>query len=585
MPNPGNFQAGIHTASFWDEYMEKQITASVIADYSRPKESLNGLWQYGIDQYDTCLRNKWYLEHNHDESGRALPLDYSFDDWKTITVPSCWNLHSEKLFLYEGSVVYTRRFAYDAGDGRVFLKFAGANYRTLVFLNKNYLGMHQGGSTPFYVEITDVIKSQNRLLVVVNNTRRPSNVPMDNTDWFNYGGLYREVELVRVPSTFIRSFTVGLSGESLLATVQIDGDDADGVAILRLPELNIEAEIPIIGGTGHITIPAEPKLWSPASPKLYDVQLEYGADTLADRIGFRDIRIAGREILLNGEKIFLKGVCAHEESLAHGKAVTPAEIRESFALAKEMGCNFLRLAHYPHAESAARIADEVGLLLWEEIPVYWAIEFENPATYADAENQLGELITRDINRASVIIWSVGNENSDSDARFSFMSRLVEKAKALDDTRLVAAACLADHEKLLINDRLAEKIDVIGINEYYGWYDPDFSKLPRLFANSDPQKPVIISEFGADTVAGFHADKSVRYAEEFQLDVYERQIATLSKIEYIKGITPWILFDFRCPRRLHARQDFYNLKGLLSADKKHKKLAFYAMKEFYMSEWV
>jgi beta-glucuronidase len=488
----------------------------------------------------------------------------------------------------------------------VFLKFAGANYRTLVFLNKQYLGMHQGGSTPFFVEITDVIESENRLLVVVNNTRRPSNVPMDNTDWFNYGGIYREVELLRVPKTFIREFAVGLTGllrfarndetvtslrakrsnpendkpPYIFARVRIDGAEAEGNATLRIPELAIEASIAIKDGVGCIATPAAPELWSPANPKLYEVILEYGADSLTEKIGFRSIHVEGREIFLNGEKIFLKGVCAHEESVEHGKSVTSAEIRENYALAKEMGCNFLRLAHYPHAEAAARIADEVGLLLWEEIPVYWAIDFANPATYADAENQLVELITRDINRASVIIWSVGNENSDSEERFSFMSRLVEKARSLDATRLVSAACLADHEKLLINDRLAEKIDVIGINEYYGWYDPDFSKLPKLFANSDPQKPVIISEFGADTKAGFHADKSVMYSEEFQLDVYEKQIATLSKIDYIKGITPWILFDFRCPRRLNVVQDYYNLKGLLSADKKQKKLAFGAMKEFY-----
>jgi len=243
----------------------------------------------------------------------------------------------------------------------------------------------------------------------------------------------------------------------------------------------------------------------------------------------------------------------------------------------------MRLAHYPHTELAARIADEVGILLWEEIPVYWAIEFQRPDTYFNAENQLTELITRDINRASVIIWSVGNENPDTDSRFEFMGKLTDKARELDKTRLITAACLVDNNALVIADRLAEKLDVIGINEYYGWYDPDFSKLPKVFENSNPSKPVIISEFGADCKAGFIEPLGTRddmLSEKFQLDVYEKQIETLSGIEYIKGMSPWIFYDFRCPRRLHFMQGYYNIKGLLSADKTYRKLAFYAMQGFY-----
>ncbi|MDR0221569.1 MAG: glycoside hydrolase family 2 [Lachnospiraceae bacterium] len=610
---PANFQPGIHTPDFWDEYMAKQIRASALADCSRPKESLGGQWHYGIDQYDTCLRNKWYLEQTHDENGRPLPQDASFDEWETMVVPSCWNMHSEKLFLYEGSVVYTRRFAYERGGAmwtshpttdnsssegnggneensdlseRVFLKFGGANYRTLVFLNQTYLGLHQGGSTPFYIEITDVIKSANRLLVVVNNTRRRESVPMDNTDWFNYGGLYRDVELLRLPLVFIRSFSIGLipdnscySSPHIFVETRIDGA-LTGIATLRIPELNIAAEIPIADGSGRIELAADPELWSPEHPRLYEVSLGLNDDLISDRVGFRTIRTAGNDILLNGNSCYLKGVSLHEDSAAHGKAVTEAEIRASYALAKELGANFIRLAHYPHAEAAARIADEVGLLLWEEIPVYWAIDFGNPATYADAENQLGELITRDINRASVIIWSVGNENPDTDERLSFMGGLAERARELDGTRLVAAACLVDHERLVISDRLAARLDIIGINEYYGWYDPDFVKLPLLFENSAPEKPVVISEFGADAKAGYRGGRDEMYTEDFQLDVYEKQIETLSRIDYVRGISPWIFIDFRCPRRLHPRQGYYNIKGLVAADRKYRKLAYYALQEYY-----
>jgi beta-glucuronidase len=577
MKKPKNFQEGIHSTDFWDFYKSKLLKNSVIADYSRKKETLNGQWHYGIDQYDTCLRNKWWCEHEYDKDNRALPLDYSFDNWETVNIPCCWNLQAEKLFLYEGGMVYTRKFSHVKNENeRVFIKFGGVNYRAEVFVNKTFMGMHEGGSTAFYVEVTDVLQADNRIIVAVNNTRRPEGIPMDNTDWFNYGGIYRDVEIIRVPKAFIKSFQVGLD----FAEVKIDGAES-GTAVLKIPELNITSEIKITNGTGNCQLSiVNCQLWCLENPKLYEVEILFGEDKITDKIGFRDIQVKEREILLNGKPIFLKGICTHEESVINGRAVTPDEIRENYTIAKEMNCNFMRLAHYPHSENAARIADEMGILLWEEIPVYWAIEFNHPETYENAENQLTELITRDINRASVIIWSVGNENPDTDERYEFMGRLTDKTRELDKTRLITAACLVDNNALIIADRLAEKLDIIGINEYYGWYDPDFSKLPKVFENSNPSKPVIISEFGADCKAGFFGSKDEMFSEEFQLDVYEKQIETLSKIEYIKGISPWIFYDFRCPRRLHYMQDYYNIKGLLSADKKHRKLAFYAMQKFY-----
>jgi beta-glucuronidase len=161
-----------------------------------------------------------------------------------------------------------------------------------------------------------------------------------------------------------------------------------------------------------------------------------------------------------------------------------------------------------------------------------------------------------------------------------MSNLVNKARELDSTRMISAACLVDLKKLCIADRLADVIDIIGLNEYFGWYEPDFTKLIKIFENSKPDKPVIISEFGADARAGARGSMDDLYTEDRQLKIYRDQIETLSKISYVKGISPWILFDFRCPRRLHTMQHYYNLKGLLSADKSYKKPAFYLMKEFY-----
>ena len=586
MENTGNFQENIHLVSFEDQYRAKLIQNSQIADYGRKKESLNGTWNYAVDQYDTCLRAKWWEEIYESPTGLQYPMDFSFDTWDTIKVPAVWNLQEEKLLLYEGTVVYTRRFKYtNHGEDRVFIKIGAANYQAAVFVNQKFMGTHLGGDTPFFVDVTGVLENDNRILIAVNNTRRRTNVPCENTDWFNYGGIYRDVEILRLPKEFIQDFKIALTPNNhkqITASVAISGAST-GTAKLTIPELGVSTDIEVKDGKGITAINATPELWDVDNPKLYNVEVRFNKDKLADRAGFRDIKAEGENIYLNGKKLFLRGVCAHEDSIPNGRAMSEYEIRENYRLAKEMNCNFMRLAHYPHTGLASQIADEMGILLWEEIPVYWAIEFSNQATYKDAENQLTELINRDYNRASVIVWSVGNENADTDDRLTFMSNLAKTARSIDPTRLVSAACLIDHHAHIISDRLCEYVDIIGINEYYGWYNPDFSELLKVFANSDPKKPVVITEFGACAMPKARGTRDDLFTEDKQLHVFEQQIeAFKSGPSYISGICPWIFFDFRCPRRTNVLQGYYNRKGLLSPDKAHKKLAFYAMQEYYAS---
>jgi beta-glucuronidase len=582
-----NFVDSIHNESYEAPYLSKPITSeSMIYDAGRQKESLNGYWNFGIDQYDSCLRAKWYEEQYTDEEGRYHPIDFSFDLWERVPVPACWNMLDDKYFLYEGSAVYTRTFLYrNQKEERVFLKFGAVSYDAKVFLNKQYLGCHQGGSTPFYIEVTGLLQEQNRIVVVANNTRRRTNIPCEITDWFNYGGIYRDVELIRLPATFMKSMSIGLVPDGTLSNIQVeletDGPQMEGEATLTIQELGINLPVALRDGRGYASFQANPELWCPENPKLYDVKVTYGEDSVRERIGFREIRVHGQQIFLNGQPIFLKGISAHEESVWNGKAMTDEEIVENFTLAKQLNCNFMRLAHYPHTERAAQIADELGIMLWEEIPVYWSIEFENPDVYRNAENQLTELIQRDRNRASVIVWSVGNENPDTEPRLAFMSALARKAKELDPSRLVSAACMLDHVNHIISDRLAAYLDVIGANQYYGWYQTDFNNLIKLFENSKPDKPVIITEFGADAKAGHRGTIDEKGTEDCQAAIYRKQVDVLAQIPYVKGMTPWILYDFRCPRRLHAiTQNYYNTKGLLSEDKARHKLAYDVLRQFY-----
>ena len=568
------------------EYYEKLATVDdLIYDRFRPKELLDGDWNYAVDQYDTCIRAKWFEERYFDENGNTLPVDFSFDEWQRMKLPSCWNMISDSYTLYEGSMIFTRKFRYkkQADGEKTILRIGAANYLCRVFLNKKYIGMHRGGSTPCCFDVTDYLESENRLIIQVDNTRRKGQVPTLATDWFNYGGVYRNIALIRVPEIYVKDFRVALEPHCNFNKIRVYvklSQKITDTATVAIDELGISKEIILQNGEGEALLDAMPELWSPDNPKLYDVELSCAGDHVRDRVGFREIRVEGMDLLLNGKPVFLHGICCHEESMTNGKALTDDERIENIRIAKELGCNFMRLAHYPHNERMAQLADELGLLLWEEIPVYWNIDFDSEDTYQDAENQLKELIYRDYNRASVIIWSVGNENEDTDARLQFMGRLAKCARDLDRTRAVSAACLVNFKKNAIEDRLEQYLDIIGLNEYCGWYVADLNTIPELFANSRPDKPVIITEFGADAYAGFHGTVIDKGTEECQKFIYEKQIEVIRKIPYIKGMTPWILYDFRCPQRTSVNQRYYNTKGLLSTDKKHRKLAFSVLQKFY-----
>ena len=551
----------------------------------RQTYSLNGEWHYAIDQYDTCLRQKWFLEQYFDKDGRSLPVDFSFQDWPTISLPCSVNTEKPELFWYEGPLVFTRTFSWDMQENmgkKVFLRIGAANYFSYIFLNGKYICKHEGGSTPFMWDVTEYLEKENRILIVSDNTRNHLFVPTENTDWFNYSGVYRDIELVALPTEHLKDLKVNLVPHSDFSQIRIAAETSadSGIVTVEIPELQIATSMEIQNGKGEIVVEARPNLWSPETPILYDVTATFGQDKVVDRVGFREISVEGRDILLNGKKLFLRGVRVHEDSQFTGKALRDEERLTIIRTAKELGANYLRLAHYPHHENMAKLCDEQGILLWEEIPVYWAIAFDNPATYNNARNQLEELMCRDFNRASVIIWSVGNENLDSDDRFRFMGNLADFAHQYDNTRMVSAACLVDGETLSIKDRLAEKLDIIGVNEYIGWYSPNFEELPQLMNNSNPTKPVIISEFGADATPGLHGSVDDKGTEECQEAIYRKQIEVIRQIPYIKGITPWILFDFRCPRRTAAIQGYYNRKGLVSSDRTYYKPAFSVLQSFY-----
>ena len=556
---------------------------------NRERRSLNGTWTFTIDRFDTGLRQHWYRDCHKPIEGRTSPWDYDVENGETIQVPSCWNFAKPEYFHYEGSAWFGRKFSYkEKSEGeRTILRIGAAHYDTKVFLNGEILGNHLGGSTPFFVELSDHLQDENWLFLCINNERTLDRVPMRHCDWFNYGGVFRDIDLLTLPEVFIKDLFVHLIPDGSYKKIQLDvllSDQVSGSATVDMPELGIESEVPIQGGRGSITLEARPELWSPDNPRLYDVRLRFDGDHIEDRIGFRETRTEGQTIFLNGEPIKLRGICAHEDDRDLGRVTSDADIRRRFAHAKELGANFMRLAHYPHHERAAEIADEIGLLLWEEIPVYWSIAFDNPDTFDDADNQLREMILRDRNRASVITWGVGNENADTDDRLEFMRKLTVSARDLDPSRLIAAACLVNPKAKKVEDRLAAHLDLVGINEYYGWYETNIEDLADIGRNYDLDRPLIITETGADAPAGRRSNRQDLFSEDQMLACYQDQFKTITEIEAIKGFCPWILYDFRTERRKNSFQQGYNLKGLIDADKETKKLAFDALKQFYANVW-
>lgn len=559
--------------------------------------SLNGDWSAIVDPYDNGYIDYRYqlqtLEGyfaNRKPTSKSDRIEYDFDRSAVLRVPGDWNSQQRELFFYEGTVWYKRDLPLKpTGDRRVILWFGAANYAAKIYVNGRLAGEHIGGFTSFSLDVTKWLReSENFLVVNVNNQRRMDGVPTLNTDWWNYGGLTRDVRWVETPSTFIADYFLQLDhdkSDKICGWVKLDGPAADQPITLRIPELGVTVtSISDTQGQAHFDIQAPVELWSPEHPKLYSVQLTTPVDSVEDRIGFRSIRTLGSELLLNDNPIFLRGISIHEQApLREGRANSEADARQLLGWAKELGANFVRLAHYPHQEQMARVADELGLMVWAEIPVYWTIEWDNPETLKNASQQLVEMIERDKNRSSVIIWSVGNETPLSESRLKFMSELVKVAHELDSTRLVSAALERhelDSQTQMIDDPLGLQLDVLGCNEYLGWYDGLPDRTDGVTWRTIYNKPLIITEFGADALHGHHGDALTRWSEEYQASVYEHQIAMLQQIPFLRGITPWILTDFRSPRRpLPGILDFWNRKGLIS-EHGEKKQAFFVLQNFY-----
>ena len=565
--------------------------------------SLNGEWNYIVDvqeegYYDyrmNPMRNGFFI--NAKPKRPEDLIEYDFDKSDVMEIPSDWNTKDQRLFFYEGTVWFKKSFqAVPMKDYKTLLYFGAVNYDCHVWVNGKKAGHHIGGFTAFNYDISDLlVEGENTVIVKVDNKRHADAVPTLIFDWWNYGGITRDVKLVKVPKVYLEDYSLQLvksegvknKYRQICFSAKLSQAEIGHQVLIHIPELQLK-QLLTTDAEGQVTamlrVPAKKlQLWSPENPKLYRVELSLDNSTIGDEIGFRTIETRDKQILLNGKPIFLKGISIHEEKPnGGGRANSAEDARTLLSWAKELGCNFVRLAHYPHNEYMVREAEKMGILVWSEIPCYWTIAWTNPETLANAKGQLRDMIARDHNRANVIIWSIANETPHSAQRDTFLGNLAQYVRSLDNTRLISMAMEVTGQSNYVNrlnDNMNEYVDVVSFNQYIGWYR-DVNDAPKMKWEIPYNKPVIISEFGGGARYGLHGEKNQRWTEEFQENLYKENTAMLDKIEGLSGTTPWILKDFRSPRRvLPGIQDYYNRKGLYS-DKGEKKKAFFVLQEWY-----
>lgn len=555
--------------------------------------SLNGKWDAIVDLYDLGCQRQLPLNRKAQKGSEFY--EYSWEGGLRLNVPGDWNSQAPELKYYEGTVWYARHidFTPDAAR-RQFLYFAAVSLRCKVYLNGELIAEHEGSFTPFQVEVTDLLmQGDNFLCVEVNNNRKVEAIPAMSYDWWSYGGITRDVFLISTPKVYIHDYSIALekSDPSVINASLTLSDAVSQEVAIDIPELKVHTVLRTDAqGCASATIKAPKSLvkWAPEVPKLYDVNFSCPSDAVSERIGFRTLGVDGTSILVNGKKVFMRSISFHEEiSQRMGRACSLSDAHVLLSEAAALGVNMVRLAHYPQNEHIVRLAEEMGIVLWEEIPLWQSIDFGNPYTRALAVDMYREMIWRDHNRCAVCFWGIANETKPGEVRDAFLTEILETAKSMDNTRLFSIANDIVYYKpetgfFEMQDKFVEKLDVVGINKYMGWYAPWPLRPEDCIWKVALDKPLIISEFGGEALYGQSGDENWAdsWSEEYQAKLYRDNLEMFKNIPNLAGVSPWVLFDFRSPYRFHpTNQDGWNRKGLVS-DQGQRKKAWYIMHDYY-----
>jgi len=569
--------------------------------------NISGIWNFLADPQAVGISEKWYEQ---------LP------DGSPIAVPGSWNDQKEGLHHYLGHVWYERETFVPATwkSERVFLRVGSANYLAKVWVNGQEVGVHEGGHLPFAFDISSYVRfgQQNRITIEVENELRADRVPLGNVrasmrnypatnyDFFPFGGLHRDVILYTVPRKSSLSdvtITTQLDG-TITLKVEKTGTAKGGCVSLRGHDGKTASRSFSFSGntaTVKVQIP-DVQLWSPEHPYLYEttVELKDGGKTVDAyrcQTGVRTIAVEGSRLLLNGKPIHLRGFGKHEGFPIFGRAFAQPVAVKDFELMRWTGANSFRTSHYPYDESVYDMADRLGFLIIDEMPsvgLYFYDEQDNiDRRRAVCDQYLEEMITRDKNHPSVIIWSVANEPSyqgmgganydgkeqkgndrENQQAIQFLGGLVQQAKAMDPTRLASFVGVSGGPASWLG-----VCDIICINRYYGWdtnpgdmngaikiLDRELEGLWGLY-----HKPIIMTEFGADAIAGEHSEYAVMFSEEFQCNFITDYLNLANTKDYVAGMHIWNFADFTTGQAMF-RVAAKNFKGVFTQDRKPKMAA-------------
>lgn len=575
------------------------------------------------------LSGLWDFQPDPDEIGESQGWMNGLSAPRPLAVPGSWNEQYADLFDYLKAGWYLRRIIIPAAwkGQRVFLRVGSANYRAVVWVNSQRVGEHAGGHLPFAFDITALARwgSENVIAIMVENHLRPDRVPAGGMnsvdieitqgypdtsfDFYPYAGLHRPVVLYAVPNEFIEDLTVVTKREGSAARVQVTvwmhGAPAQGRITLAANGSQTAAEMRSKDhiGTVELSLPAA-RLWSPADPFLYDLTVTTAKDTYTLPVGLRTVEVRGKQFLLNGEPIFFKGFGRHEDFYASGRGLNLPLLVKDYDLLRWVGANSYRTSHYPYSEEEMMMADRLGILIIDEIPAV-SLLFEDEASVAQRKviclRMIEELIARDKNYAAVVMWSVGNEpllpnligrltGQDTSPlpqySIDFFRDLMSHARTLDPTRPVTLV-----------GRMGAPLewqtfaDVICVNRYWGWHEQG-GRLERALAILDQeldllyetfQKPILLSEFGADAPAGLHSQPPIMWSEEYQAELIRGYLDVALRKDFVIGTHIWNFADFQSVQSTR-RVGGINQKGVFTRDRKPK-LAAHMLRELWQRKEV
>lgn len=583
---------------------------------TREMVDLSGFWHFRTDPEAKGENEEWFALERYLE-------------WDKIYAPAPWNEQASEYAWYMGKAWYAREFFVpkDWSDKLVLLSLDGVNYYAKIWVNGIYRGEHEGGFTPFTFRTEKHMNfgEENRIVIMVDNTLSRKTIPpgegMNNKyfGFFHYGGIHREVRLLALPRLHIDDVTIRTDIQGRNGIVDFDLDlsnetdlEVTGKLIIHVIDkkevvamktlnltINPHARMPI---KDELTID-DAKFWEVESPNLYLLRVcvadNMGTrDIVETRFGVRTIKIENGRILLNGRPVFLKGVCRHEDFPILGKTLHGAILRRDFDLMTDLGANSFRTSHYPYSRSHLDLADENGFLVILELPTVGITKekkdgvrglerLDDPEMIEKARKMLGEMIQRDKNRPSVIMYSLFNEPSSHFEEFrTFLKELKEEAKRMDPTRPVTFASDHHQKEEEKADKALDIVDVICMNFYFGWYGSERGNLKEAESTLDdrlewlhgkyPNKPIIVSEFGAEAMAGLHTKPPEMWSEEYQAEFIRTYWKVLTSKDYIYGGHIWVFADFKIGQDWPTTM---NRKGLFTRTREPK-LAASVVKDLF-----